>query len=371
MNSARHHTPGNASEKLRALEAEMEFQRQQLLEKKATLAQLNSDVEGLQLSRDATVEERTNAENDYRHFSDSRTVTENAEERDRSDQMGSAETRGDQVSLIMEEEDTRKRLERSIAKITRTMNAISEEDASVRKRLVVVRLVSMLDELQALVREKMNAVGADGEDDSQAQDLFKAIQELSREREWALMMQNKKNKEVSEGIALKQQRIAELEKETQESGDVQQRNTDYELFSVAERIQLERRNTLDEIERIRETNDRLNDIIHETRYVASSGAVNRDTVMSENAALGGSANPEDESKALREKIASAHAERRRLQIKNAVLKAEMNEDVEKYTAKMMQIQKEIGIYQEESSCVEAENQELKAICDALALNLQD
>lgn len=343
------------------------MEREQTLQRKRQQSQaLNTQVADERAAAGAQEEARAAANADYRNAARTKQVLENAQSR--SSQV-SYSSREDYIGQLMESDENRKGVEADIGELSTYIKQLREKKMDAQKRLTVVRLMSMLDDLQNLLKKKV--FGPSGGEEARAQELLKAIQELSRERERTLNLLSKKEREMGALIDLKQRRIEELRNESSRNACVYGDSNKVEARSVAERIQAERSQLLQEIERLEEANSRMTDALMDTKYTTQSAVKDRDAALSGEAAMGASRNPEKESKRLRERIQKANAERLMYAKKTEEVQSSVDEHTAKYNARMSKLRREILFYQDESSRFEKENQNLKMLCDTLAASIDN
>lgn len=236
-----------------------------------------------------------------------------------------------------------------------------------QKRLTVVRVISMLDDLHSSLESKVHGPGET--EDVRAQELLKDIQEMSRARERNLVFLRKKEREMTTLIELKKHRIQELRNESQRNVSSFGDSNNEELRNVVDRIQIERSQLIREIERLEEANERMAEVMLDTKFTSESAMKDRDSALSADAAMCTSADPEKESKELRERIVKANAERHMYMKKSEELQFKIDDDTQRYNAKMSKLKKEILFYQSESSRFEKEINVLKRFFDSLAGSL--
>lgn len=349
---------------LQELEASLQQRSSKLDEQRQSARSLHSSVVETTKSVETAEASKSDVQKEFTSAARTKTVLES--EQKKAKVQGAPDlTRDEYVSHLVDEEERRKEVEEEIQSLSARIKELKERNPDAQKRLTIVRLMSLLDDLQESLNKKVSGPAED--DEPRAQELLKTLQELTRERERTLMFLTKKEREMSETVNLKRRRVIELRTESDRHVSVLAETNDYELLGITERIQQERRDLLREIDRIRDLNARMSEIIRDTKFSVDG---NRDAALSADDTRGTSDDPEAESKELREKIIAARNEQRRLVQKSAELKERIDEDTETYTSKMSQIKKELILYQNESARIETENKELKALCDTLAISLQ-
>ncbi|KAG5490873.1 hypothetical protein JKF63_00995 [Porcisia hertigi] len=342
------------------------MKREKMLQHKRQQSQtLNSDVVNAQLAAAAQEISREKANNAYRAASRTRQVLENAQTQTIQSPRSNRE---EYVSQLVAADDARKSVEAEIGEISSRIKELKERKVDAQKRLTVVRLMTMLDDLQNLLRKKV--CGPSEGEETRVQELLKTVQELSRERERTIHLFSKKEREMVALIDLKQRRIEDLRNELTRNVNTYADSNSKELLTVAQRIQAERNKLLQEIERLEEANSRVADILMDTKYTAESAVKDRETALSADEAMGGSANPEKESLKLRERIRRANAERRVYTMRTEEVQGRINNEMLRYQTQMSKLRKEILFYQDESLRFERENKNLKRLCDALAGSLE-
>lgn len=341
------------------------MEREQTLQRKRQQSQaLNSQLASTQLDSAAQEEARTAANDAYRNASRTKQVLENGQAQlAQSPHSG----RDEYVGQLMSADDARKSVEADISELSSRIKELREKKTDAQKRLTVVRLMSMLDNLQSLLKKKV--YGPNGSEETRAQELLKTVQELSRERERTIHLLSKKERETAALIDLKQRRIEELRNEFSRNVNTYADSNNRELMSVAQRIQAERGQMLQEIQRLEEANSRMTDVLVETKFTTQSAVKDRGTALSAAVTMGMSADQEEESIQLRERIQRANAERRMYMRKTEEIQNGIDEEMLKYNARMSKLRKEILFYQDESVRFERENKDLKRLCDALAGSL--
>lgn len=341
------------------------MEREEALQRKRQQSQsLNTQLADERSATDAQERARAAANADYRNAARTKQVLESGQNRY---SQASYSNREDYVGQLMELDENRKGVEADIGELSSYIKQLREKKMDAQKRLTVVRLMSMLDDLQSLLKKKV--FGPSGGEEARAQELLKAIQELSRERERTLNLLSKKEREMGALIDLKQRRIEELRNESSRNACLYGDSNKVEVRSVAERIQAERQQLLQEIDRLEEANTRMADILRDTKYTTQSAIKDRDTALSGDAALSASRNPEKESKHLLERIQKANADRLMYTKKTEEVQRSIDEGTAKYNARMSKLRREILFYQEESATFEKENQNLKTLCDTLAASI--
>lgn len=353
------------------LKRELRQLEESLMEREAALQRMRQQSRALNVqvadgcaAASAQEAARTAASVDYCNAARTKQLLENGQNRNNQPSYTSRE---DYVDQLMESDESRKGVEADIRELSSYIKELREKKMDAQKRLTVVRLMSMLDDLQGLLKKKV--FGPDGGEEARAQELLKAIQELSRERERALNLLFKKERETNALIDLKQRRIEELRNESSRNKCVYGDSNKVETRSVAERIQAERRQLLQEVERLEEANDRMTDALMDTKYTTQSAVKDRDAALSGEAAMGASRNPEKESRRLRERIQKANADRLMYVKKTEEVQNSIDEHTAKYNARMSKLRREILFYQDECSRFERENQNLKTLCDTLAASI--
>ncbi|KAG5465293.1 hypothetical protein LSCM4_00748 [Leishmania orientalis] len=337
------------------------------LEDKLRLSQtLNSELASIQFTTASLEESKVTASDAYRAASRAKQVLENGKAQ--TDQLLRS-SREEYVNQLMAVDDATKDVEANIGEISSRIKGLKEKKVEAQKRLTVVRLMSMLDELQNLLKKKVN--GPSGGEETRAQELLKTVQELSRERERTIHLLSKKEREMAALIDLKKRRIKELRKEFTRNVNTYADSNSKELSGVAQRIQVERNQLLQEIGRLEEANRKMKDALTDTKYTAEVAVRDRGTALSAVATMSVSANPERECALLRERIQKANEERHMYMRKTEEVQADVDEEMVEYNAEMSRLRKEISFYQEESTRFEKENKELKRLCDTLAMSLDD
>ncbi|GET93809.1 hypothetical protein, conserved [Leishmania tarentolae] len=341
------------------------MEREEALQRKRHLcAKLNNEVIDTSVATSSQEEVRTTSHEAYRTASRAKQVLENSEARG-SEYIGSS--REDYVNQLMAADEERKSVEAEIAEVSSRIKELKEKKVDAQKRLTVVRLMTMLDDLQNLLKKKV--YDPSGGDETRAQELLKTVQELSRERERTIHLLSKKEREMTSLIELKQRRIEELRKEFTRNVSTYVDSNSRELLSVTQRIQAERNQLLEEMERLEEANRRITDVLMDTKYTTDSAIKDRDTALSAAEATSVSANPEKECLQLRECIQKANAERRMYVMKTEEVQGSIDEDTLMYNTRMSKLRKEILFYQDETVRFEKENKNLKHLCDTLAGSL--
>ncbi|KAK7202337.1 elks delta-like protein [Novymonas esmeraldas] len=341
-------------------------EREQALQRKRHQSQtLNMELANAHLAVASQEASRVTASDAYRAASRTKQVLENGEARE-SDSPRS--NREEYVSQVVATDDARKSVEADIGEISSRIKELREKKVDAQKRLTVVRLMSMLDDLQNLLKKKV--YGPSGGEETRAQELLKTVQELSRERERTIHLLSKKEREMAALIDLKQRRIEELRNEFRRNVNTYADSNSKELLTVAQRIQAERNQLLREIERIERANSRMTEVMTDTKYSTESAIKDRDTALSGTTTMEVSSDPEKESAQLRERIQKANAERRLYMMKTEEAQCGIEEESNRYNSRMSKLRKEILFYQEESARFERENKDLKRLCDALAGSLE-
>ncbi|EPY38355.1 elks delta-like protein [Angomonas deanei] len=244
-----------------------------------------------------------------------------------------------------------------------------ETSNDAQKRLTIVRLMSMLDELQNSLQDKVD--GTTEEEEERPQELLKIIQELTRSRERTLSLVNKREREMKAIIELKKARAAELEVEADKNRDMLDQVNNDEILSVAQRIQKERRELIMQLKKEEEINNKLADTMKDVKYAAEKYPKDRNAALSADEARGTSANPEKEMAELRKRITAADAERRRLTLKTQEMKTRTEDGAADYTEQMTQLKREILTYQTECTRLEKEYRDLQNLCDSIGQTLQN
>ncbi|KEG13150.1 elks delta-like protein [Trypanosoma grayi] len=244
------------------------------------------------------------------------------------------------------------------------------QDVYSRRKLTLVSLISMLDDLHASLSRSVQRVSH--EEDARARDVLKAIRELSRERERAFRYCFRKKRQIVGVINMKKQRTKELNLESQKNISVLRASQEMSTLSVVEKIQTERKALQNELESIRNANQRLWDALRDTKYssdTVQSGEHKREAALSANDALHGYAAVDDEKDYLREQLKLFDAKKKKLRMMTEELRASMNVDAEKNALKLKDLKREVHFQQQESHRLEGENQKLKSLCDSLAAAL--
>ncbi|CAC9553579.1 conserved hypothetical protein [Leishmania infantum JPCM5] len=349
---------------LQQLEDSLVLQEEALQRKRQQSEKLNNDLANAYLATTSQEESRAAANEAYRTASRAKQVLENSETQS-SESMWS--NREDYVSQLMAADEERKGVEADIGEVSSRIKELKEKKVDAQKRLTVARLMSMLDDLQSLLKKKV--YGPSGGEETRAQELLKTVQELSRERERTIDLLSKKEREMASFIDLKQRRIEELRKEFTRNVSMYADSNNRELLNVAQRIQAERHQLLQEIERLEEANRKIADVLMDTKYTTESAIKDRDTALSAVETMGISMNPERECLQLRERIQKANAERRMYVLKTEEVQGSIDEDTVMYNTRMSKLRKEILFYQDETVRFEKENKDLKQLCDTLAGSL--
>ncbi|KPI89401.1 putative elks delta-like protein [Leptomonas seymouri] len=341
------------------------MEREEILQRKQKHSYaLNTQLADERAAADAQEEARAAANADYRNAARTKQVLENGQSR--SSPISYSNREG-YVGQLMELDESRKGVENDIGELSSYIKALRERKMDAQKRLTVVRLMSMLDDLQILLKKKV--FGPNEGEEARAQELLKTIQELSRERERTLNLLAKKEREMGALIELKKRRIEELRSESSRNACAYGDSNNAEARNVVERIQAERHQLLQEIERLERANSRMADVLIDTKYTAQSAIKDRGEALSGNAAMSASRNPEKESKQLRERIQRANADRLMYTRKTEEVQNNIDVHTAKYNARMSKLRREILFYQDESSRFEKENQNLKMLCDTLAASI--
>lgn len=349
----------SAEQELAARERELEARRQKA-------RALNEGLANQRRALDEGIAAASETQKDLRDATRDRQVLEQ-EKRAYDGGSWHHTTREDYVSQLIDAEGTRKTLDAEISDLAEQVNELTEKRAEAQKRLTVVRLMSLLDDLQTSLNAKVNTPGDEDEsEEARAQELLKAIQELSRDRERALMHLSKKETEVTQAVELKKKRIEELRIEADRNRSVLRDGNDAEVYGVVNRIQKERRTLWSDIERLEETNEQLERVLLDTKYTAGSGAADRKAALGADDTMGTSRDPEEEKQELRERITAANAERRRYELKTEAIQKKTDEEAARYDTKMSELLREILMYEEENKRLKKGNMDLKATCDAIA-----
>lgn len=353
---------------LQTLEDSLNERERALEQRQQSARELNADVTNSRRSLDIALASKSSSQRDLRESSRRRQVLED-EKRSNAGAAAYHQTREDYVSQLMKGDEKRQALDGEIKNIGAQVNDLKEKRSDAQKRLTVVRLMSMLDDLQTSLNAKVNAAGDDVEE-ARAQELLKAIQELSRERERALMLLTKKEVEVTKTVELKKKRIKELRLESDRNRSIIHNGNDAEVHGVVERIQKERRILMSDIQRLEETNDQLERILLDTRYSATGATSDRKAALAADDTLGTSHDLEEEKHQLRRRIIAANAEQHRYEAKTEAIQKRIEEEADQYNEKMSAMLKEILVYEEENKKIEKDNVALKALCDSIANSLE-
>ncbi|CCW70113.1 unnamed protein product [Phytomonas sp. Hart1] len=273
------------------------------------------------------------------------------------------------VSQLIDREAKYDSISSEAHQLSERIKELQEKPAEAQKRLTVARLMTMLDDLQASLLQKVNETPA-GEE-TRPHELLKAIQELSREREKELFLLRKREHEIKESIRLKKKRIIELRSESDRNIGTLRESCEYELMGITGRIQKERRDLMNEIQRLEGTNNHLARVIQDTRLSGDASTSDRTVSLPADVVMGVSQDVEAESKDLCERITATNREMQRLMQNTKTLQDKMNDEALKYNNKMSQTKKEIFLYQDEIMKMEEENKSLKDLCDSLAAQLQE
>ncbi|RNF25758.1 elks delta-like protein [Trypanosoma conorhini] len=247
----------------------------------------------------------------------------------------------------------------------------SAEGADARRRLTLVSLISMLDELQTSLSRNHQRVPP--EEDARAREVLKAIRELSRERERAIAYCVRRKRDLADVIELKKQRANELILDSQRNLSSLVEGQEKAALGVVERIQAERKALREEVENVKNANQRLWDALRDTKYSSDSlqaGESKREASISASDALRGSAAAEEEKEHLREQLRLFEAKRTKLQRMIDELRTNVNMEMEKHATKLRDLKREIQAQQRESHRLEGENRKLKSLCDSLALTFE-
>ncbi|PBJ76953.1 hypothetical protein BCY84_07444 [Trypanosoma cruzi cruzi] len=247
----------------------------------------------------------------------------------------------------------------------------SAESAEARRRLTLVSLITILDDLHTSLTRSIQRVPH--EEDARARGVLRAIRELSRERERAIGYCVRKKREVTDVIELKKQRVNELALDLQKNLSVIVEDQEKSALSVVEKIQEERNALREEVESIKTANQRLWDVLRDTKYSSDSvqgGDSKREVAISANDALRITAGVEEEKEQLREQLKLFEAKRTKLQRLIEELRASINTNMEKHALKLRDLKREIQVQQYESHKLEGENRKLKSLCDSLAVTLE-
>ncbi|KAG5464554.1 hypothetical protein LSCM1_00745 [Leishmania martiniquensis] len=355
---------GELRRKLQLLEGSLAEGESELADKRLESLMLNSELTSVQFETASQEESRAIASDAYRSASRVKQVLENGQAK--SDQFLRS-NREEYVNQLMAADDATKSVEVDIGEISSRIKGLKEKKVEAQKRLTVVRLMSMMDDLQNLLKKKVN--GPSGGEETRAQELLKTLQELSRERERTIHLVAKKEREMAALIDLKKRRIKELRKEFTRNVKTYADSNSRELSNVAQRIQEEREHLLREIERLEEGNQKMKDALADTRFTAETAVRDRGTALSAVTTMSVSANPERECMLLRERIQKANEERRMYMRKTEEVQADIDEEMLEYNEHMSRLRREISFYQDESTRFEKENNELKRLCDTLAMAL--
>lgn len=353
---------------LQALECSLQERERLLEQRRSTVRSLNTEISELHDSLSTSEVSRHSSQREYRTAARNKQIFENEERCFRC--PSSSHTREELISQLMEEEDKQKMAQEEVRGLSTRINAMRETEPDPQKRLTVVRLLTMLEGLRASLAAKVNSSHEEEDDEEHAQELLKVIQELSRERERAFSQITKKEREMIGTIQLKKKRIEDLKREADRNVGALRQSNDYELLGIVERIQCERQDLMNDIERIQETNSHLSRIIRDVKLSAGGATKDRGNALSADDTMGTSQNPDEEMKELREKIAAASAEKKRLLDQTNAIATRIDSDAEKHHVRMAQLKKELLHYQEECSCIEKEIKALKDVCDSLAVTLQ-
>ncbi|CAJ1038887.1 hypothetical protein Q4I30_008458 [Leishmania utingensis] len=351
---------------LQQLENLLMKREEALLHKRQQSQRLNSDLADAHLETASQEASKATASDAYRAASRAKQVLENNQAQS---SQSLRPNREECVSQLIEADGAKENVETEVGDISARIEVLREKKVDAQKRLTVARLVSMLDDLQNLLKQKV--YGPSGGEETRAQELLKTVQELSRERERTIHFLSKKEREMAALINLKQQRVEELRSEFTRNVSTYADSNIKELFGVAQRIQVERSQLLREIERLEEANQKIVDVLTDTKYTTESAIKDRDTALSGVTLMGVSLNPEKESLQLRERINKANSERRMYMMKTEELQGNIDEETLAYSACMSKLRKEFLFYQDESIRFEKENKKLKDLCDALARSLGD
>ncbi|ORC85498.1 uncharacterized protein TM35_000341100 [Trypanosoma theileri] len=246
----------------------------------------------------------------------------------------------------------------------------THEDANTRKRLTLVSLISMLDNLHASLTRSVQCVSY--EEDNRAREVLKALRELSREREKAFGYCLRKKREVAAIIELKKQRTNELVLDSQKNLSLLRENQEKTTLGVVEEIQAERKMLQEEIESIQSANQKLWDTLRYTKYssdTVQSGDHKREAAVSANDALQGSPDLEIEKDHLREQLKLFDAKKNKLHRMTEELRSSTNAEMEKKTQKLRDLRREVHVQQRESNKIEGESRKLKSLCDSLVASL--
>lgn len=358
---------------LHEIKQALSHREETLAKKRAQIHDVNHQIAYLRQSLCETEERKTKKMSEFKAVARHKVVAEGAQQRcNVSPVMGAADamtTREEYITMLKEKERERCAVEEANDVLATSIVSMRKANGDAHKRLAVARLVSMLDNLRDTLNTKV--LDEDTDEETDVQESFRILQELSRERERALSLLMQKERAILEGIALKKKRLRELIGESSENNSVQREANEYAVLSVAERIQRERNAMLDKIDEMRLVNVRLTEVLQNTKVTCECAVADREATLPLEDVVAPSSDVDDESQALRERIQIARAEQQRLDKRIGTLKEQIRSDTENYETKMNRIKKTIHVYQDECTSIEQANNQLKASCDSFAALLQN
>ncbi|KAG8345546.1 hypothetical protein TRVL_03626 [Trypanosoma vivax] len=246
-------------------------------------------------------------------------------------------------------------------------------DVATLRRVTLVRLVAMLDDLYESLRNSLGRVHQD--EDDRAKEVLKAIRELSRERERAYGYCVRKKREITSMIELKQRRTNELLLESKKNIAVLHESQEKATLSIVGKIQVERDMLHAELEEIKNANQKLADLIRKREE--ADGALPDRARGAEGALLVCPTQNEScttlaaqERARLREQLRALDDKRNELGRAADELRERMNSEMEKNTATLRELKLRVRMRKQEASKLENENRKLKALCDSMASALE-
>jgi chromosome segregation ATPase len=372
-----------------ALKDEIRNLEETISERSRILAEKRKEYDGHVATFDEAKEAASEAEQRLAHAQEEFRVAE--------------QTRGTLLPLFercQQNKDQHQKAEESKRDISRTEQAMREADKRIRelesrlqqvsseykderekRSLLADRVLTMLEELRSAVEEKVMLTLPIDESTAtpHASVSFRAICELSREREVAIAQCARHAGEVAAVVKMKQQRVQELRVESDRDIAALKAVKDEQIKRMVLKFDEERRSIQQDIDAVDAANAELQRQLRQTRHTPAENAVptiagaagRRESARNASAVTTKRTKElEQEHQRITNEIASVTAERQRL----LQGMRELNNKIQKKEAEHQRALQNLDnqIHRDKNAAVqlERENQRLEETCDALISAIQ-
>ena len=288
---------------------------------------------------------------------------------------------------ITQAEQSLKEAEQSIKSLEVKLQEVSAAYKTERERkaLLVGRVVAQLDDLRAVVEEKvMLTVPID--EQSGGPDVafcYRSVSELNRRREISIAQCARHARELDAAINLKQQRAIEVRAESDREIAALKRQKDEQVKNAVLKFEEERAAIQSDVDRVRAANAEMQRELHQTKVVsdtrgtgagavggADASAPRRQATAQLDSLTKRGQDLQVEKQALLKQLQATANEQQRLQGSLQQLQKQADAEAGKHKTALRGLEAQVHRDRTTAGALEKENVKLEEMCDVLAAAIQ-